>query len=295
MENISNHLKNKRNNLSEGSLKTYSSILYNLNKKVFQSENFQKNFSNYKKIKKYLKEFPVNSRKTILSALYVYTDNPEYKEDMLDDIKQYDKQIDKQEKTETQKNNWLDNETLQSTLDKLKKEASLAYKHLLTSKNRSEYYQTIQNYILLSLLSGNYINPRRSKDYTEFKIKNINPQTDNYIKGTKLYFNTYKGSSYKGQQVINIPTSLKTILTKWIKVNPTEYLFFDSKDGKLNSVKITQRLNNIFGKHISVNALRHTFLTDKHKDTLDNLEEMKEDFKAMGSSILQAKTYIKKE
>ena len=294
MEQISAHLKNNRNTLSDSSLKTYSSILYNLNNKVFDTQDFSKNLLKKNKIKKYLKEIPINSRKTIFSALYVYTNDPEYKEDMLDDIKEYDKEIDKQEMTETQKENWLDNDTLQTTLDKLKKEASLAYKHLLSAKNRSEFYQIIQNYVLLALLSGNYINPRRSKDYTEFKIKNIDPKKDNYIKGTKLYFNTYKGSENKGQQIIQIPASLKSLLTKWIKVNPSEYLFFDSKNGKLNSVKITQRLNNIFDKHISVNALRHTFLTDKHKDTLNNMEIMKEDFKAMGSSILQAKTYIKK-
>ena len=42
------------------------------------------------------------------------------------------------------------------------------------------------------------------------------------------------------------------------------------------------------GKKISVNALRHTYLTDKYGDIGDDLEDM-------GSSINMATTYIKKE
>jgi len=293
MDSLANQIKKNRPNLSESSIKTYISLLTSLNDKIFDTNNYLENLSKKIKIKKYLQKTPINSRKTIYSALYILTNDDDYKEDMLKDIIKYNKEINKQEKTETQKENWVENDNLESTLDKLKKQANLAYKNIPMAKNRTEHYQTIQNYILLALLSGKYINPRRSKDYTEFKIKNIDPQTDNFIKGTKLYFNTYKGSSKKGQQIINIPPALKNILTKWIKINPSEYLFFDSKNGKLNSVKITQRLNNIFGKHISVNALRHSFLTDKHKDTLNKFEEMKEDFKAMGSSVLQAKVYIK--
>ena len=62
----------------------------------------------------------------------------------------------------------------------------------------------------------------------------------------------------------------------------------------MSNVKLNQRLNKLFGKKASINALRHTFLTDKHGDTLVKNDELKNDMKKMGSSILQAKTYIKK-
>jgi hypothetical protein len=129
----------------------------------------------------------------------------------------------------------------------------------------------------------------------DFKIKNINTTTDNYIKGNKMYFNSYKGSKIKGLQVIEIPNALKNILTKWIKNNPTEYLIFDSDYNQMSNVKLTQRLNKIFGRQASINSLRHTYLTDKHKDTSDKMDELSNDMKMMGSSILQRKTYIKNQ
>jgi hypothetical protein len=78
-------------------------------------------------------------------------------------------------------------------------------------------------------------------------------------------------------------------------VNPTEYLFFDSGGNKLSNVKLTQRLNKIFGKKASVNQLRHTYLSDKYQDTIKLNKEMADDMKAMGSSRAQEMVYIKKD
>lgn len=293
METIKNKIKENRPNLSESSIKTYSSILVNLYKKIF-SENINiKNFNNFKKIIEYINTIPISTRKTILSALYVLTKDERYRKDMLEDINEYNDDILKQEKTETQKNNWISQEEINNKLVELEKQSKMAYKHIMLNDKQQQYYKAIQDYIILSLLSGKYINPRRSKDYTEFKIKNIDFTKDNYIKGSKLYFNTYKGSESKGLQIIDIPNELKKIITKWISINPTDYLIFDNKQNKMSNVKLTQHLNKLFDKKVSINALRHTYLTDKHKDTLKKMDELKNDMKMMGSSILQAKTYIK--
>jgi hypothetical protein len=74
-------------------------------------------------------------------------------------------------------------------------------------------------------------------------------------------------------------------------------LLFDSNSGKLSTIKLNQRLNRIFGsdKGMSVNALRHSFLSDKYQDSIKMKEEMDKDMKAMGSSLAQATTYINKE
>jgi len=284
---IEKQLKINRPKLSVSSVKTYTSLLQTLYNNIFKKENIDMaDFRKVKIITQHLKNVPLVTRKTILSSLYVLTKNEEYKKDMLEDIKENDIKQEKQEKTETQKNNWLETDKLNETLEELKKKATHAYK--------TKDYQTIQQYILIALLSGKYIPPRRAKDYTEFKIKNIT-KDDNYIKGNKLYFNNYKGSDKKGTQMIEIPIELKRILTKWIKLNPTDYLFFDAHNNKLSNVTLNQRLNKIFGSKISVNAMRHTFLTDKHKDTVKNIDELKKDMHYMGSSILQAKVYIKND
>ena len=60
-------------------------------------------------------------------------------------------------------------------------------------------------------------------------------------------------------------------------------------------MSLSQRLNSIFaGKKISVNALRHSYLTAKYGDTIKQNEKLAADMTTMGSSTNVAKNYIKK-
>ena len=89
---------------------------------------------------------------------------------------------------------------------------------------------------------------------------------------------------------------MKKILTKWSSVNPTDYLFFDSFFQPLSSVKLNQRLNKLFdNKRISMNALRHSYLSNKYQNTIETNNELASDMTKMGSSIAQQKVYIKKD
>lgn len=292
---LTEFIKEKRPSLSASSIKTYNSILSSLYKKVFDFSKGDtintENFNDTKKILKYLEELPPNRRKTILSALVVVTDKKEYRDGMLNDINNYNAEIKTQEKSEKEKENWVNNDELNNIYLELKKNAELLYKksHLVKSD-----YQQIQNYILISLLGGFFCPPRRSLDYASFKIKNATPQ-DNYIEKGYMVFNRYKTAKTYGEQKVKIPPALKSILTKWIKINPTDYLFFDSNMNPLSSVKITQRLNKIFGKKASINALRHSYLTTKYGDTIKKNKDLAEDLGEMGSSINMATTYIKKD
>jgi hypothetical protein len=210
---------------------------------------------------------------------------------MLDDVSNYNKEIKKQEKTETQKENWVTTDEVKSIYETLKKNADMLYKK--KSFTASELQQ-IQNFIILSLLGGIFIPPRRSLDFVSFKRINIDKTKDNYLEKNKMVFNTYKTAKTYGQQVVDIPIQLKNIITKWNKINPTEYLLFDTNGNKLNSVKLNQRLNAIFdGKKIAVNGLRHAFLTGKYAETSKKQKELENDMTDMGSSSGMAKTYIK--
>lgn len=291
--NLKEFIKEKRPSISESSLKTYTSILKNLYNKVFNSNDINTdNFNNSEEILNYLKDIEPRKRKTILSALVVITNNKDYNKQMLDDIKEYNKEEAKQLRTDRQKSNWVEKDELNSLYEHLRTQSNA----IMKIRNLTpSMYQDIQNYIILCLLGGKYIPPRRLMDYTDFKIKNINKSTDNYIYGNKLYFNSYKTAKTYGKQIIDIPKELKTILTKWIRINPTEYLLFDIDNNKLNNVKLNQRLNKIFGKNISVNQLRKYYLTDKYKDLSEMKENLKKDFSIMGSSILQENIYIKPE
>ena len=285
---------NKRSTLSPSSVKTYSSILRSLYTRVFGKIENQINFDNFSKcdaILAYLKDLSPNKRKTVLSALVVVTGLKAYKDQMLLDIQSYNSDIGLQQKTKSQEENWVSPEEVKDVFLELQTNANLLYKK---KTKTAQDLQNIQNYIILCLMSGIYIVPRRSKDYTDFKIKGINTEKDNYMSKNKLIFNSYKTAKYYGQQTLVVPKELACILRKWEKINDNEFLLFDAKNNQLTSVKLNQRLNKIFGgKKVACNMLRHSYLTSKFEKTSEEVKKLDEDLTNMGSSAMQANLYIK--
>lgn len=289
---IKAYIKSKREGLAESSITTYASILKSLYKKVWGDEkmDFGK-FSEHKVILESLKDLPPNKRKTILSALFIITQIPQYRTLMMEDSTAYAKEIAQNKKTETQEENWVEPQEIDAVLTKLEKDASAIYKK---QTKTPQDLQEVQNYIIMVMLSGKYIPTRRSKDFCDFKIKNINPETDNYIDKKNLVFNSYKTAKTYGRQTLPIPIKLKNILNKWIAINPTDYLLFDVNMNPLTNVKLNQRINKIFdGKKVSTNNLRHTNITEalgEHKATKKKAEKLMTD---MGSSFNMVDTYYK--
>ncbi len=278
----------KRPHLHEKSVKTYGSVLKSIMKDLDMKGS--KELDDHKKVLKYLNEMPPNKRKTRLSALFVLTENDNYKSKMLEDIGEYNASVSKQDKNEKESENWISKDDVISLYDKMKKSANNIMKK---GDLKMRDLQEIQNFVMLALFV--LIPPRRALDYVEMKIKNVDKKTDNYIQGYKLVFNTYKTSQSKGQQIVDIPRELKTILNKWGKVNPSEYLLFDAKNNKLSSVKINQRFEKIMGKKYSVNMFRKLFLTDKYGDTVKKMKDLEKDMIEMGSSKAQLNHYVKFE
>ena len=292
MENIKKYVGEKRPNLSKSSINTYSSILKNLYKKVFGDDeaDLEKFGSHIEPVLEHLKDMPPNKRKTVLSSLVIITDKKPYRDLMLEDVKNYNKEINTQTKTDAQKESWIKGGDIQIIYDELKRDAEAIYKKKTYTPSD---LQQIQQYIILSLLGGMYIPPRRNKDFVEFRIKNIDKTNQNFLDKNKLVFNTYKTAKTYGQQIVEIPPALKSIITKWIKINPTDFLLFDANLGQLSSVKLNQRLNKIFDKKVGCNQLRHTFLTDKYAKTSQENKALANDMETMGSSMNMADTYIK--
>ena len=287
---IKNLIIKKRSHLSPQSVKTYTSILSNLYKNIFGLDYDESNFDETKKILNYLHGLEPNKRKTILSALVIITDKESYRKQMLEDIGDYNKEQSLQVKSEKQNDSWLSNDEIKFLYNRLEKN----FKAIMRKESYSmKDLQEIQNYIIISLLGGVFIPPRRSKDYVEFKIHDINKDKDNYLSKNKMVFNSYKTSKTYGQQILEVPKPLLKILKIWLEINPTEYLLFDSNENQLSNVKLNQRLNSIFDKKASVNQLRHTYLSDKYQHTIEENKKMSEDFKQMGSSMGQQKIYIK--
>lgn len=248
---------------------------------------------------KFLMEKPYKTRKTFLAALIAVCDEAEpYRTEMLKNIKDYRDEVEKSEMTEKLENATISQEEMDSIVDKLRGNfEALAKKktHRLTE------LMEMQGYIILSLYYGHIV-PRRSLDYVLMKFRNFNRETENYVdmKKNKLVFNVYKtakknGQELKGRQELDLPPSLKKILQKWIAVIPdgVDTLLFNTNLEELTAVTLNQRLTSILGKGRSVNSLRHFYLTSKYKELMRANEEMAKDFERAGSSIEQAKVYIK--
>ena len=128
MEHLKEYIHSKRPNLSNSSLITYSSILKNLYHKVFGSEVDFRKFDDVDSILHFLKDMPPNKRKTILSALVIITDKKEYRDLMMEDVRDYNKEILKQEKTPEQLASWVSGNEVKEIWEELKRNAELLYK-----------------------------------------------------------------------------------------------------------------------------------------------------------------------
>jgi hypothetical protein len=130
-------------------------------------------------------------------------------------------------------------------------------------------------------------------DYTSFKVRNVDTSTDNYMKGNTFVFNNYKTKNKYGTQEVKIPVRLRNILQKWSKKHTNEYLLFSEKGTPLPQSRLTQKLNRIFGKNISVNMLRHIFISERVLEAAPALQKLEDIAEDMGHSVGTQQLYKK--
>lgn len=298
MDYIRSTIKENRPKIADSSLKTYTSIISNLYKKVAGNDDLDKAFNFFKKsskqVMKYLEGMDPGKRKTILAALVVLCEKDEdvtniYRLQMISDKKVYDEDQKDQRMTDKQKENWVSQDELKSLYERMDKENRPLLGREALKNNE---LQQLQNFVILSLY---YLQPpRRLKDYTEMKLRDIDEKVDNFVKKDKLIFNQYKTAKTHGLEEVALNPKLKFILNKWKALNPSDYLLVGVGGKKLTSSQLQQRLNGILGKKASVNILRHSFLSEKYKD-LPAVRELEERAEAMGHTLEQALLYVKRD
>jgi hypothetical protein len=286
---ITETLQKNRPNLSASSLKTYSSVLRNLQKNM-KGEGLEWFSENVTSILDYLKEKTAQTKKTSLSALFVLTKEQRYKDVMVQVMKLVNETDKSQKKNDKQDKNWMSVKEIQDIYDPLlvKAKSMLSNKSILNES-------TMMEFLLVSFLGGvvKDLAPRRSQDYSELKIRNYDTKKDNYYESGKFYFNVYKTAKSYGEQVIQVPKELDVILKKWIKMNTNDYMLYSTNGNKLSSPQISRILNKVFDKNVSTSMLRHIYLTNIYKD-LPALEKMEELSSQMGHSLLQGLEYVKR-
>ena len=299
--NFADDIKKSKPNISAGSLKTYNSLLRSVYKGAFGATDKPDvgNFKKSKEIMDFLESKPFNVRKTYLAALLsIAPDEKVFKETMMNDIKSYSDDIKKEEMTPKLAESAISQTEIDGITADLKQNADVLFKK---KAHRVVDLMDIQNYIILSLYHGHVV-PRRALDYCALLYQNYDTEKDNYVdfKKNKLVFNKYKtaqkmGKELKGRQELDLPLALKKILQKWIALIPKEvdHLLFNTNLEPLTNVSLNQRLNGIFGSKKSVNSLRHFYLTKNYKELMEETQRMSADMQAMGSSIDQAKNYVR--
>ena len=144
---------------------------------------------------KHLNDFQPNKRKTLLSGLFILTDIPEYKTQMLKDCKSVNDTYKQQKMSQTEKDNWVTMADIHNKYNKYLKEVEPMLNHKASVNDR-----IIIQFFILALMSGiTGLPPRRSSDYSLMKIRNFNKEHDNYYDKGKFTFNVYKTAPVYGR------------------------------------------------------------------------------------------------
>ena len=256
---ITEALQKNRPNLSASSLKTYSSVLRNLQKDM-KGEGIEWFSNNDKDILEYLKEKTPQTKKTTLSGLFILTKKQSYRDVMMTVMKSVNDKNKEQQMNSKQEENWMSVKEIQDIYEPLlvKAKSMLSKKSILNES-------TMMEFLLVSFLGGvvKDLPPRRSQDYTELKTRNYDTKKDNYYKASKFYFNVYKTAKTYGLQILDVPKELDILLKKWIKINTNDYMLYSTNGKKLSSPQVTRILNKVFDKNVSSSMLRHIYLTNK--------------------------------
>jgi len=297
--------------LASSSVKMYLRNLEKLNDDMpLKNLNFLKDIPS---ILQQLEKYKQNTQRgyliSIVSALGLDKSNKakqklydDYYKLMMDKNKELKAKESENEKSETQKENWLTWEEVSKTFADL--EAKV--KTFSNNKEINEHqYNVLLQYVVLALYY--YKAPRRN-EYQNMMIVKANSQTlpitTNYlVLDTRSFiFNAYKTAKKEGQLKEEIPEELFNVILIYLKFHPllkgkkinksTNLPFLVYYDGKPFSQvnAITRILNKTFGKNVGSSLLRHIYLSSKYGTVL---ADMKEDASAMSHSVGMQKDYIK--
>ncbi len=282
-DSISKTLIENRKTLSPSSLRTYVSLLNSISKKADLKtiDDFTKEM---KAIMSVIEPMNIQSKKTILSALFILTGEAEYKEQMLIFCKQTNDNYRKQAVPDNRKGAYL-------TQDEMKAVGEKALANLKASPSNDNFV----NFLLTVFYGGQHF-PVRRAEWSLLKTKNFNKATDNYldVKAKACFFNIYKTSKTFGLQKVDIPAEVMVIIKKYLKINTTDYLLVTNKNKPFSSSDLSKRLQLIFGDGTGVDVLRSIYISNVYAN-VPNLEYLQNIATASGHSINSALTYYSKK
>ena len=280
----------KSRDIKEISLKNYLSSLKQLNKKIngtteIKNLDFLKN---YKQIFNIIDDKKETTQKNYLTSIIVALKAYPEKYKKIIDIyskklktisEHYHQGLKNQQKTETQKKNWMTYEELLKVLESLKKKY-----------NDNKTFNNLQKYLILLT----YINHPLRNDYAEMKIikykdyklkSKEEQQKYNYLiiysrNKYKFFINQFKNKERIGcREILITNKELIRVIKEWLKINKSGWFFVKkNKTTPQTPNSTTKFLNTIFKpyeKKISSSMIRHIIISNdtKNEPTIKELED----------------------
>ena len=226
----------------------------------------------------------------------------------LDDLNEkYNKEISKNEKTDKQDKNWVSLKQLRRVINSYKADLQERGTFQKTELSKKEF-DILQKWVVgnLYINDGNppirldYGNMRviKNDDYEKLNDKDLK---ENYLvvksRNNKFFsFGNYKTEKTYKLKKVELGKKLNSVINIWLKYNKNGSLLVDTKNNSMSSNQLGKYIKKVFsptGKDISVNLLRHIYISEKFP------VEKEDEKEAVASKMLHSKatqgTYAKKD
>jgi len=297
-------IKNRK--LKESSINTYLFNLNKLHKKIFDKPIENLDFLlDVDKVINSLSDLKLTTQKTYLASIVVALDSmkekkfekalDKYREIMLDNIKFYNEDIKKQNKSETQSKNWVSMKALKKVVNDYHKE--LKNKKVF-EKSKDEITKKEKDLLQKWLVGSLYVidnkNPPLRLDYTPLEIITLkdynklkdNQKDKNYLvnvsRNNKFFsFSDYKTDKTYGIKKIQVGNKLNSILNSYLKLHDNKFLLLNNKGEPMTPNSLGKYITKVFeptNKKITGTLIRHIyiseFLTGPSLQEKENLSEL---------------------
>lgn len=287
MHEIISGIKRRRPTVSESTALQHARSVYTIYTKLFPTDEVfdcAKIIStSTEDLLKYIPtECGVDNRKRYAAALGIFTSRPELSAIVTNANKEYRLRVDAHIPSPKEIKYRITPDDIQRFDD-----------NLFKTYTDFRDYDSVKMYTLWSLVSGKNIAPRRNLDWVAFKLRNVDPEVDNYLDSANntLVFSQYKTVKIYGRDVIPCPQPLVDLIMEWSTYNDSDYLFPTTQGKRIAVSTFTTLVNSLSGgvKGRGVNAYRKTYL----QTNFGNILNLNDTMRAMGSSSKAVNSYIK--
>lgn len=257
---ITEIIRQARPNVKPQSIRTY---VANIKKIAGEKEIENIDFlNNPKEVFSKLEEMKLTMKRNILSSILVLLSAVEtesrlyktYADKLLEMTMEYKRQIDKNEKTETQVKNWVEHSELIAIAKKMIKKNPGSQDALIAA------LYSYQPPTRLDFYSMEIVGPKDELDSGKNYLVIQSQRTKRFV------FNDYKSANKYNTITIPVNKKLNTVINKFLKLNPDRKYLLENKSGlPITRNNLGKKLPVIFkdtGKHVTLNIIRHVYISE---------------------------------